>query len=127
MPAARYKLMCLGPANVAKDRIVDEVPEVFLGVTEVARDVHVVIDRERLGAPPDRCREIGGLADLRSETEIFGVFRAKIADDCHRICPLLFAAPICRAGAGIYRKSAFDKIANRSENRDANGPNGLKF
>jgi hypothetical protein len=55
------------------------------------------------------------------------VFRSKIADDCHRICPLLNAALIGRAGAGIYRKSAFDKIANRSKNRYANGPNGLKF
>ena len=37
--------------DIAQDRVVNEVPEVLLGAAEIARDVHVVIDRKPLGAP----------------------------------------------------------------------------
>jgi hypothetical protein len=45
--------------DIAQDRGVDEVPVILDGVAEVARDIHVVIDREPLGPPAQGGVEIG--------------------------------------------------------------------
>ena len=45
--------------HVAEDRIVHEVPEILLRVAEIARDIHVVVDRKALCAPTHSSIEIG--------------------------------------------------------------------
>ena len=69
--------------HIAQDRGLREGPEILLRVAEIARDIHVVIDREPLGPPAHGGLEIGGFADLGAEAEI--------------IC-LHVLSPLCAAG-----------------------------
>ena len=57
-------------ADVAQDRVVDQVPEVLLRVAEVPRDIHVIIHRKPLCAPTHGGVEIGRFPDLRAEAEV---------------------------------------------------------
>jgi hypothetical protein len=47
--------------HVTQDGVVDQVPEVLFRVTEVTRDVHVVVDRETLARPSARSRRNRGI------------------------------------------------------------------
>jgi hypothetical protein len=67
--------------HVTQDGVVDQVPEVLFRVTEVTRNVHVVVDRETLRTPAHGGVEIGGFADLGAEAEIFCL--------CHVECPCM--------------------------------------
>ena len=56
--------------DVAEDRVVHEVPEVLHWIAEIARNIHVVIHRKSLSAPPHGCVEIGGFANLGAKAEV---------------------------------------------------------
>ena len=87
----------IGPGNldlsfdgdIAQDRIIHEVPEILFRVTEIARNIHVVVDRKPLCAPAHRCIEIGRFTDLRSKAELICVH------SCHPRLPRGFSPGTC--------------------------------
>ena len=58
--------------DIAQDGVVDQVPEVLRRVTEIARDVHVVVDGEPRRPPAYGGVEVGRFADLGAKAEVFG-------------------------------------------------------
>ena len=56
--------------HITQDRLIHEVPKVLFRVAKIARNIHMIINRKTLRAPPNGGVKEWGFSDLRAKTKV---------------------------------------------------------